>query len=289
MQLIIDRDIKEILQERLNKLEEHFKGDVIFYQGDMSPYIVKPFRDFIEELKEDNKQDRLFFIVKTHGGNVEIVEKIVKIVRHHYHEVNFVVPDFAMSAGTILCMSGDSIHMDYSSSLGPIDPQVFNGKKWVPALGYLDKVNELIKKSVKSGGLSEAEYLFIKGLDLAELSSYEQAKDLSISLLKEWLVKYKFKNWNIHSSSGKKVSHSEKVSRANKIAKLLSDNKLWHSHGRSICIKTLTDRDKLNLKIDSFDDVPGRRDLIRNYNDMICDYFTMRNIDTFFHSRKYLF
>lgn len=50
------------------------------------------------------------------------------------------VPDCAMSAGTIFCMAGDKIWMGYYSSLGPIDPQVFNGKNWVPALGYLDKV-----------------------------------------------------------------------------------------------------------------------------------------------------
>jgi hypothetical protein len=38
--------------------------------------------------------------------------------------------------------------MDYYSVLGPIDPQVNNKDgKLVPALGYLDKINELIIKS----------------------------------------------------------------------------------------------------------------------------------------------
>ena len=47
-----------------------------------------------------------------------------------------------MSAGTILCMSGDKIFMDYASILGPIDPQVPTPDTgdYVPALGYLDKV-----------------------------------------------------------------------------------------------------------------------------------------------------
>lgn len=44
--------------------------------------------------------------------------------------------------------SGDKICMDYSSALGPIDPQVFNGELWVPALGYLEKVEELVAKSL---------------------------------------------------------------------------------------------------------------------------------------------
>ena len=70
-------------------------------------------------------------------------------------EVHFVVPNAAMSAGTIFCMSGDKIYMDYSSSLGPIDPQVpAHDGRLVPALGYIDKVNEFIEKAHCNSGLS---------------------------------------------------------------------------------------------------------------------------------------
>ena len=53
-------------------------------------------------------------------------------------------------------MSGDRIYMDYTSSLGPIDPQIHNGKEFVPALGYLDKVEKMIQKSAE-GKLTDAE------------------------------------------------------------------------------------------------------------------------------------
>jgi ClpP class serine protease len=52
-----------------------------------------------------------------------------------------------MSAGTVLVMCGDNIYMDYFSVLGPIDPQVkrrSKGNVYVPALGYLEKYNELV-------------------------------------------------------------------------------------------------------------------------------------------------
>ena len=53
-------------------------------------------------------------------------------------------------------MSGDEIWMDYFSVLGPIDPQVKNKEgKFVPALGYLDKVNSLIDKA-RNGSLTIA-------------------------------------------------------------------------------------------------------------------------------------
>ncbi|MGH9960801.1 MAG: SDH family Clp fold serine proteinase [Pyrinomonadaceae bacterium] len=112
---------------------------------------MKLFRDFIEKLKSTESQSRLVIVLNTPGGTAEAVEKMVEIVRFHYSEVWFVVPDYAMSAGTIFCMSGDKIFMDYSSSLGPIDPQVPKGNEYVPALGYLEKVEQLLEKARHHG------------------------------------------------------------------------------------------------------------------------------------------
>jgi hypothetical protein len=55
-------------------------------------------------------------------------------------------------------MSGDAIYMDYYSTLGPIDPQVENFKgRHVPALGYLERYNELVDKAATPGALNMAE------------------------------------------------------------------------------------------------------------------------------------
>ena len=117
---------------------------------------------------------------ETGGGSAIAVERYVNILRKHYTEVNFIVPDYAYSAGTIFCMSGDYIYMDYFSVLGPIDPQIQNKEgKFVAALGYLDKINELIEKA-KNNDLTQAEFLILKDFDLAELRGYEQAKELTI-------------------------------------------------------------------------------------------------------------
>ena len=287
MGIKVDIAIKEILSNSLTKLETHLKSDVIFYYGAIQPSIEKPFRDFIENLKNDtNSHDKLSIILNTPGGSAETVEKMVAITRHHYDEVDFIVPDSAMSAGTIFCMSGDKIWMEYSSSLGPIDPQVFNGKNWVPALGYLDKVNEFIQKS-KNNELTQAEFLMLKEQDLAMLKSYEQAKDLTISLLKEWLVKYKFKNWEKHQTNnvGSKVTGEEKKKRAEDIARILGDNKIWHSHGRSISLQTL--KNVLKLKIEDYSDDNKFKKIIRDYNDTICDYVVKTGHQIFLHSRNH--
>jgi hypothetical protein len=286
---VFDSTIKETVNERLAALEQHFEADVIFYYGEIHPFVAKPFRDFIEPLREDKPpKKRLVMFLNTPGGSAEAVEKIVEIIRFHYSEVYFVVPDFAMSAGTILCTSGDKIFMDYSSSLGPIDPQVFNGKEWVPALGYLDKVEQLLEKARKNE-LTNAEFLILQSIDLALLSRYEQARDLTITLLKKWLAEYKFRDWATHSTNPKKKGHpvtpEEKKQRAEEIAKLLGDNKVWHSHGRMIGPATL--ESILRLKVDDYSADATLKPLIRSYNDLLVEYIGRGQFKHFMHSRKY--
>lgn len=287
--MIFDATIKDLLNKKLSQLETKFKSDVTFYYGEIHPGLLRAFRDLIEDLKRDKKtKDRLVILLSTTGGSAEIAEKMVDIVRQHYKEVYFIVPDAAMSAGTIFCMSGDKIYMDYSSSLGPIDPQVWNGKQWVPALGYLNKVEEFLEKE-RQGTLTRAEFVMLQNQDLAMLSSCEQAKNLTITLLKKWLVEYKFKDWDIHESDpikrGQAVTEQEKQERAEEIADLLGDNTKWHSHSRMIGLETL--RKELRLKIEDFADNTALHSLIRSYNDLLTEYIARNNYTFFLHSRRF--
>ena len=224
-------------------------------------------------------------MIYTSGGVAEVVEKMVDIVRHHYKEVWYVVPDMAMSAGTILCMSGDKIYMDYSSALGPIDPQITNNEGYlVPALGYLDQVERMIEKS-KKDELTDAEFAILQNQDLATLRRYEQANDLSKTLLKDWLIEFKFKDWDNHSSTGAKVTDQEKTARAIEIAEKLSDHTRWHSHGRMIGIKKLTE--ELCLKIEDYTNNDVLKNTIRQYSELLLDCVQSRQLDHMFHTQSY--
>ena len=281
---LLDTSIKDSLLVKLSDLEKSLDSDVTFFYGPIGTGVIKPYRDFIETLVSKTTLKSLTIILNTPGGSVETVEKLVEIVRYHYDSFNVIVPDFAFSAGTIWCMAADKIFMDYSSSLGPIDPQVYNGKEWVPALGYLDQVDKLIEKA-KNNELTDAEFAILQAQDLARLTTFEQAKNLTITLLKEWLVKYKFKDWTVHSSSGKIVTEPEKQARAEDAAKILGDNKLWHSHGRMISVGKL--EKILKLKIEDYSKNDVLKPLIRSYNDLITDYIIRNNFPFFLHSKYY--
>ena len=281
----IEDSLKQLLNSKLGALERYLNADVLVYFGDLGPLPPNMFTKLIEELKNDAvKHDKLYVILTTRGGSAETVERYVNILRYHYAEINFMVPDYAYSAGTIFCMSGDSIYMDYSSVLGPIDPQVLNkDKKFVAALGYLDKVNEFIAKAA-AGNLTNAELIWLKEIDLGELRSFEQARDLTIDLLKKWLVIYKFKNWNNHHD-GSPVTNQEKEQRAEDIAKDLSDNNKWKSHAKGITISELA---ALRLRIEDFSTKADLRPLIREYYNAMDEYVRMRNIPLFIHNRVFL-
>lgn len=285
MENLVDKALKEMISNALLELEDIANSDVLCYSGPIVDGNENVFLDIIEELADSpDKRDSLMVVLTTTGGSAMAVERYVNIIRKHYEKVSFVVPDYAYSAGTIFCMSGDEIWMDYFSVLGPIDPQVKNKEgKFVPALGYLDKVNSLIDKS-RNGSLTNAEFLILKDFDLAELRAYEQAKELTVTLLKKWLVKYKFKNWDKHKN-GNSVTMAEKEKRAEEIADKLGDNNIWKSHARPICIEEL---ENLKLKIEDYSDKETLRKVIRRYYNLSKDMINKYGLNIFIQTRKYL-
>lgn len=284
---IHDQVIFNSVNQAEETIERKLDCDVVNFYGEIRPGIDQHFRDVLEALAQrPEKRKTLCIVITTPGGQVEVVEKCVEIARHHYGFLYFVVPRSAMSAGTIFCMAGDKIFMDYFSSLGPIDPQVpdKDGKHLVPALGYLDKVSELVGKSAQ-GVLTPAEFELLAKQDLAMLRFYEQARDLSIKLLKQWLTRYKFKDWTTHrtTSPGEPVTQADKEQRAEEIAKLLSDNRHWNSHGRYIGMKTLTET--VRLEIEDFGKDPELRQAVRLYSDVVSAFLNRNGFPYYVYSR----
>lgn len=282
----VDKAVALLLKNALDNLEKVTNTDVLSYYGPIVDGNENAFLDIVEDLANDkDKKDELSVVLTTNGGSAIAVERYVNIIRNFYKKVIFIVPDYAYSAGTIFCMSGDEIWMDFFSVLGPIDPQVVNKEgHMVPALGYLDKVNSLIEKAQK-GTLTQAEFLILKDFDLAELRGYEQARELTVDLLKKWLVNYKFKNWVKHSSSGKKVTIKDKEERAKDIADKLGDNSLWKSHGRPIDIKELV---KLKLEIHDYSNDIHIRPVIRQYYNLLRDFTKKYQMNNFIQTRKFI-
>lgn len=291
---------ESIVSGFLNKcntdLGEKLNADVLSIVTPMAPPWDDVVRLAIEELAEDADKPergtegprRLAVVLETTGGYIETVERIVRAMRQHYQDVIFVIPNFAYSAGTVLALSGDDIYMDYHSILGPIDPQygAANGE-YVPGMGYLAKYKELVQtiNGAADAGHVRAEISYlIEKFDPAKLFHIEQAIEHSKSLLREWLPKYKFKNWDRRETTGNPVSSDDKQARANEIAEILGDAQRWHSHGRGITCDDLGS-EEIKLKITNYGTNADLKSSIRNYHNLLVDYMGKRSWPAAIHTK----
>ena len=84
------------------------------------------------------KDKGLDLILHTPGGALAAAESIVDYLRRMFgYDIRAIVPQIAMSAGTMIACSCKQIVMGKESNLGPIDPQ-YNG---VPARGVIDEAD----------------------------------------------------------------------------------------------------------------------------------------------------
>lgn len=283
--------IEEQLDSHLAEIQKQFSADALTFFGPLFYGAEGSIRDAVESIFNSQKgikktagkkRPKLCVILETPGGYAEVAERIAGTLHKHFESVEFIVPDFAMSAGTILVISGDEIWMDYFSVLGPIDPQV-EGPKGIriPAHGYIIKYKELISKS-RSGKITTAELQFLlEKFDPAELYRYEQEMELSVTLLKDWLVKYKFRNWDTTENRRRKVTISMKRKCAQFVGDQLNNTKLWHSHNRGISMEIL--RRDVKLKIRDFGEDESINKCVRGYHKLLTDYMAKLGTDSAVH------
>lgn len=81
----------------------------------------------------------LDLILHTPGGDIAAAESLVDYLHQLFgSDIRVIVPQLAMSAGTMIACSAKSVVMGKQSSLGPIDPQIQN----VPAIGVLAELDK---------------------------------------------------------------------------------------------------------------------------------------------------
>lgn len=88
-----------------------------------------------------DRKKGLDLILHTPGGDTAATESLVNYIRAMFgNDVRAIIPQLAMSAGTMIACSCKEIIMGKQSNLGPIDPQ-FGG---IPAYGVLSEFNKAV-------------------------------------------------------------------------------------------------------------------------------------------------
>ncbi len=188
-----------------------------------------------------HKLDRskgLDLILHTPGGEVAATESLVDYLRIMFGKnIRAVVPQIAMSAGTMIACACKEIVMGKPSNLGPIDPQ-FGG---IPAYGVIEEFDRAKAEIKKDPSTIPIWREVIGKYHPTFIGECEKAIKWSSQIVGDWL------------ETGMFNGDPNKKTKVKKIVKVLSNHKQMKSHGRHI---GLDDCKKLGLKISEMEKLP---------------------------------
>lgn len=132
----------------------------------------------------------LYLLLHTSGGRVEPAYLISKCCKKStIAKFVVAVPRLAKSAGTLIALGADEIHMGIISELGPIDPQIGD----YPALGLGSAVEHIATLCKKHPDAVEmlAKYL-ASSLNLHDLGYFERVSESAVQYAERLLAGKKF-------------------------------------------------------------------------------------------------
>lgn len=167
---------------------------------------------FMQAIYRMDKKKGLDLILHTPGGNIAAAESIVDYLHSIFgDDIRAIVPQMAMSAGTMIAISCPTIIMGKESSLGPVDPQ-FHGISCQEAVDEFDQAVAAVSANPASLGLWQVR---ISKYSPTFLVSCKNALDWSKSYTKNWLARnYQLDDASADNMSKPFVDHSESKSHA---------------------------------------------------------------------------
>lgn len=199
---------------------------------------------FMNAIKGLDASKGLDLILHTPGGNPTATEGIVKYLHNKFgNNIRVIVPQLAMSAGTMLACAAPKIIMGKHSCLGPIDPQ-YGG---VPAYNIVTEFKEA-KADLDNNPKAKTYWeLQLKKYPAAFFYSVIDSIALSSTLVSEWLTQYMFEGEDLQIVA-------EKVK--NIVGKLNANNKSHSRHFEFDFCKSL------GLNVEALENDQNLQDLV---------------------------
>jgi hypothetical protein len=177
----------------------------------------------------------LDIVLHSPGGSAEATASVVQYSRTKFDDVRVFVPLAAMSAATMLALSGDRIVMGKHSQLGPIDPQLLlpsaNGSIIpMPARAITDQFETAKDELAGNIKFLAAWTPLLQHYGPGLLQLCQQTEELAKRLVSEWLEAYMLRD------------DASKKSKAQSIADFFGDTSIHKSHNLGIHRQTARDR-----------------------------------------------
>ena len=212
--------------------------------GDAPPNLVSLTDEDIHALMETVaglNGDTLDLIIHSGGGSAEATDAIVSYLRQKFKNIRIIVPQAAMSAGTMLACSADIIVMGKQSSIGPIDPQFILqtavGIQAIPAHAIIEQFKKAQDDCRDNPKNLNSWLPMLSQYGPALLVRCQDQIDFGKELVENWLNAYMFKD------EGSDVPK--------RIAEYLSNHGNFKTHGKHINIEKARE---IGLKIEPLEE-----------------------------------
>lgn len=240
-----------IRRKYLSQLHKYTGRNVIaYYSGFLSkPDIPSDITDedkngFMMAIHKLDRKRGLDLILHTPGGSISATQSLVDYLHAMFGDnIRALVPQIAMSAGTMIACSCKSIVMGKHSNLGPIDPHL-NG---MPAYGVKKEFERACEEIREDQSRAFVWQHIIRQYKPAFLSQCENAIDWSNQFVEEQLEGVMFKG----QTDAKKTAKG--------IVKHLSDFTGNKTHNRHIPIEECK---TIGLKVETLEDDSRLQDLL---------------------------
>lgn len=253
-----------IRRKYLTRLHKHTGRNVIAYY---SGWLFRPpntpnlsvgdddMNAFMAAVHKLDRSQGLDLILHTPGGDIAATEALVKYLWVMFDkDIRVVVPQLAMSAGTMIACSARSIIMGKQSSLGPIDPQIGG----VPAQGVLDEFQMAVQNIQQNPASAPLWQQIVSRYHPSFLLECAQAIKWSREMVTGWLTENMFAGDDPHT--------------AQRVIEYLGDHSTTATHSRHL---PLAKCEEIGLKIERLEDDPKLQDLVLTVHHSYMHTFSM--------------
>lgn len=158
----------------------------------------------------------LDIIIHTPGGDLAVMENLINYLHKIFNgDIRVIIPQIAMSAGTMIALFSKAILMGEQSCLGPVDPQ-YNGVACQAIIDEFEKAKEEIAENPNTIGLWQT--LIAKYPGATIIHECENAIRWSNELMDKWIPKV-YPNIDIEKIRDKFLNHKTTYSHARRLSK----------------------------------------------------------------------
>ena len=259
--------LDDVRRTYLLKLHRRTKRNVIvYYSGWLSkPGLLQSLIDdedkngFMMAVHQLDRTKGLDLLLHTPGGNLAATRSLIHYLRQMFGtDIRVIVPQIAMSAGTIIACCAKTIVMGKHSNLGPIDPQIAG----VPAKGVIDEFKKAYKEIKADPNKLALWKPILSQYRPTFLQQCQDASDLAEQFVREQLT-------NVMLNGDPDVD-----AKVDKILNTLTDHRIGHdNHYESDkCLE-------MGLKVESLESDKKLQDLVLTVHH--CLMHTLQNSTTY--------